>query len=538
LTTLYSTGITCYGSPAPDAIALTDLFTAGTAFASTRLTEGYASAFEVRAAGADTGTRFLVKYSGFPAAAHLYVPDFVAGSDAHVPTAGGDLGVPRNIGQYIPGSKTLVLARVTGADSTGAGGFAVGPPVGSPPVALNGAGEVTLSNGAGYAVYEVVDANPNVQESAQFPTFIAMPKVSAPAVAQESVSLGPVSGIASASQTAPIPRFLAAPAASDCDALGDCAAAYFPKLRVDATPLAIAAIEKGGVMTSQPAYIPIRNEGGGVLDWNVVISYQNGGSGWLFVDNPAGEGNASVRVWSDTKNLAAGSYQATISINGGGAGSQTIPLTLQVAAASPVVIVPPVVAPVPTVAKAVNAATFAATPLVAGSLATIMGAHLGGRNVTAAFDGTPAAVLYAGDTQINLQVPASLGSKTSATLVIAADGTPGAPFAVTLAPAWPAIFAHGVLNQDYAPNGAAAPAQAGSVLQIFATGIPKDAEVSAQFGGLTDLVPLYAGEAPGVAGVQQVNLAVPDGAGSADLRICATVAGQQTCSAPYPVVVR
>src|SRR5205085_2926068 len=161
-----------------------------------------------------------------------------------------------------------------------------------PPVVLDGASEVTLTAGSGYAVYEVVDANPSMQETVQFPTFITLPNGSAPAVAQESVSLGPVSSAFSASQTAPVPRHLAAPVGSDCNALGDCAAAYFPKLMVDATPLRIAAVEKGGPMTTAPAYIPIRNDGGGVLDWNVVISYQTG-SGWLFLDYSSGQGNAS-----------------------------------------------------------------------------------------------------------------------------------------------------------------------------------------------------------------------------------------------------
>ena len=67
LLTCPSTGISCYGSPVPDTLDLPSLFAAGTAFASTRVTEGFATAFEARAAGADTGTRFLVKYTGFPA---------------------------------------------------------------------------------------------------------------------------------------------------------------------------------------------------------------------------------------------------------------------------------------------------------------------------------------------------------------------------------------------------------------------------------------------------------------------------------------
>jgi hypothetical protein len=38
--------------------------------------------------------------------------------------------------------------------------------------------------------------------------------------------------------------------------------------------------------------------------------------------------------------------------------------------------------------------------------------------------------------------------------------------------------------------------------------------------------------------VQQVNVALPDAASSADLLICATVAGQQYCSSAYPITVQ
>jgi uncharacterized protein (TIGR03437 family) len=532
--TLYSTGITCYGSPSPSTLSMTNLFAAGTAFASTRFTEGFAAAFETRQPGIDNGVRFLVKYSGFPSNAHLYVPNVVAGSNALVPTAGGDLGVTQAVGQYVPGSNTLVLVRVSGADSTGAGGFAVYPPQGSGPQILDSVSEVALINGAGYAVYEVADSNSSVQETAQFP--ITLPNVTAPAIAAESVALAPA-GPAAASPTAPILRFLPVMPASDCNALGDCNAPYFPKLFVDASNLQISAIANGGIMTSAPAYIPIRNNGGGQMIWNAVISYQTG-SGWLYVDYSSGVGNGSVRVWSDTKNLSAGTYQATVTINAGTAGSQTIPLTLTVAPAPP----PP---PPPTntnnvtVSMVVNAATYGATPVVPGSLATVMGSHFSGKNVSATFDGIPATILFAGDSQINLQVPLAVGNKTTTSLVVTVDGSSSAPFTVNLASAWPSVFPHGVLNQNGTVNDANDPAAAGDILQIFVTGIPKGALVSAQIGNQANLIPVYAGDAPGVTGVQQVNVAVPAGAASAaSLVICATPAGgQQLCSAGYQLVL-
>ena len=123
LTQSSSSGVRCNGSPLPSVITLANLFDRGTAFFSTRVTEGFAAAFQTKDAFSDTGTRIMVRYSGFPAAARLFVPDFVAGSDAVQPTAGGDLGLTASGGQYAPSATgSLFLIRVTGADENGAGG--------------------------------------------------------------------------------------------------------------------------------------------------------------------------------------------------------------------------------------------------------------------------------------------------------------------------------------------------------------------------------------------------------------------------------
>ena len=76
---------------------------------------------------------------------------------ALLPTAGGDLGTPATVGQYVQGSQTLLLVRVLNADDTGVGGtFATLPQAnGSGVLVLNGANPVPLTNGSGYAVYEM-----------------------------------------------------------------------------------------------------------------------------------------------------------------------------------------------------------------------------------------------------------------------------------------------------------------------------------------------------------------------------------------------
>ena len=537
--TLYGTDIPCTGSPLAST-SLSALFAAGTAFASTRITESFANAFSTRGAGDDTGTRFLIGYSGFPPNAHVYIPDMVAGSSALVPSIGGDLGplgVVHAVGQYVPGSGTLLLVRVSYTDATGAGGYPLAAPSGIGPVLLDSMSEVPLTNGAGWAVYEVADTNPAVLESAQFPTFVSIPNATAAAVAQESISYAPVSAVVSASMTAPVPRFTAVTPQSDCALLNDCQAAYFPKLYVAPNPIQLTGIA-GGAMTGGLGYILVDNAGGGIMNWTALVSYTTG-SGWLALDRTSGQNNGTVLVRAVPQGLAAGTYQARIVIDAGPlAGNATIPVTLTVQAAP---VVPPTpTPPVVTVNAVVNAATFAVTPLVPGSLGTLFGANLSGKSVSATFDGDAATLLYAGATQIDFQVPASLGSKTSASLVVTVDGASSTPQTVALAPVWPAIFPHAVLNQDNTENKAGSAAKAGSILQIFGTGIPTSATVSVQIANRTNLIPLYAGAAPGLTGVQQVNVAIPGdlSAITTQLIICATAGSQQACSAAYPVVIQ
>ena len=323
--------ISCYGSPMPDTLDLPNLFAAGTAFSSTRVTEAFASAFETRAAGADTGTRFLVKFSGFPATTRLFIPDAVAGSDATQPTSGGDLNLPQAVGQYTPGSGTLVLVRVQNADATGAGGLMVTAPQGSGPVTLSSVSEVFLTGGAGYAVYEVADTNPLVQESAQFPTFIALPRLTPPAVAQETINLAPVSSVATASMTAPVPRFSSVAVQSDCKLFGDCVVPFVapPKLSLEATPIKLTAVA-GGAMTGSGGSILVHNTGSGSMAWTTSVIYSQG-SGWV-VDTPSGTNEGTVNVTAQAKSLAAGTYQATIIVNGATAGSQSVAVSLTVTA--------------------------------------------------------------------------------------------------------------------------------------------------------------------------------------------------------------
>jgi uncharacterized protein (TIGR03437 family) len=550
--TLYSTGITCVGSPLPTTVTVSNLFAANTAFASTRVTEGFAGAFQPRGAGDMNGTRFIVRYSGFPANASVYVPDFVAGSDAAVPTAGGDLGGTQSPGQYVPGSGTLLLARVQYTDATGAGGYVAATPANG---VLNTTNPVALTGGAGFVVYEVVDTNPSQVEDAQFPTFIALPSVSAPATAQETISFAPVSTLATPSPTAAVPRFEPTTPASDCSIVGDCQAGYFPKLTASASSLNLTAV--AGASSTRNVYIAVDNSAGGIMQWSASASYNQASVNWLTLSPASGQNDGTIILSANAQGLTAGTYTANVTVTAGPlAGSASFQVTLTVTAAATTGTTGTTgstggtggtggtgaTAPTPaiTVSSVVSAASFASGPLVGGSLSTVLGSNLAGTNVAVTFDGNPATLLYTGASQINLQVPAAIAAQASSTMVVTVNGASSAPQILPVSPAWPAIFSGGVLNQDNTVNGPGVGANPGSILQIFVTGLPANVPVTAIVGSQTNLTPVYAGPAPGIAGVQQVNLMVPPGTGgggSTQVAVCATAGGRQFCSTGLPLYV-
>ena len=520
------------GSPIPSTLTLDALLAAGTSFASTRVTEGYVSAFEPRQAGADTGTRIISHYTGFPAGARVLVPNAIAGSSATQPTSAGDFGTAASPGVYTPGGQgSLLLVRVTGTDANGAGGSLVWTPASMSPAPLGSFADVDMSaDGQGIAVYEVVDANPNAIENAQIPSFLGLAPSGTAYYANttQELRLGPVSDTPTASETAPVPRFVGVSGGNDCNLNGDCNANYLPQLDayLNTQPLNYVALQ-GGV--SQTRYLGVDNAGQGVLNWTVQTTYQNG-SGWLHVSPTSGINAATIRVDALPTSLAPGTYQAAVTIDGGLGGQATFPVTLTVNAGIPI----------PVVSQVINAATYASGAFVRGSLGTIKGSFAGQqRSVT--FNGIDAKLLYQDDKQINLLVPADLPNAPSAQMVVTVDHLSSSPVTVNLADSAPGIFPNGVLNQDSSLNAAGNPAEAGSVLQVFCTGLlpPEGGTATAKLGD-QDIVPDYAGEAPGIPGLQQVNVRVPAGAqtGNLDLQVCSTSAAAPVCSPPVAVSVR
>jgi uncharacterized protein (TIGR03437 family) len=519
-----STGLSTTGSPAPSTVNVANLFSTGTSFSTTRVTEGFANAFVPKDQNSDTGTRFIFKYSGLPPATRLFVPDLITGSSSLQPTSAGDLGLAQSAGIYASSPNgSLLLARVFNPNPDGSGGSPVFrvPAGGTPAMTLTTATELQVTGNAAFVVYEVVDANPAVQESAQIPTFVAIGAgAAAGTYGGMSVSFAPVSTVGIATMTDPVPRFAAVTPPGDCQVLGDCTAGYFPRLKLNTTSVPLQSASNGDPAVG---YVPFVNAGGGVLAWTANVSYQNG-SGWISLSAASGSGASTIGVRANPAGLTAGTYNATITIDAGpAAGSQSVPVVFTVGTANPMI------------SQVSSAANGTISNLVPESFASIYGTGLSGNSVTVSFDGVSANTTYLSDKQINLLVPGALMGKTSAQMLVSVDGRNSVPQTVNLVNAAPAIFTNGVLNQDGSVNSTTKPAIRNSTLQIFLTGLPPVAGATVNIGSRS-LQSVFSGQAPGVPGLEQVNVMLPaDLTGTAQLSVCSS---PTVCSPAYSVTIQ
>ena len=184
----------------------------------------------------------------------------------------------------------------------------------------------------------------------------------------------------------------------------------------------------------------------------------------------------------------------------------------------------------------------------------VLGTSLAGVKVL--FNGTPAPLLFAGPTQINVVVPSEVVNATTATIEIVTASGPLTGPAIPVAPSWPGVVLSGdqpgdgllpvaaALNEDGTVNSAANPASLGSIISVWVSGgglstypVP-DGTVRTQmqmgaptlpvvafaaplyFGilafpgqmlqGALSTEVVYAGDAAGmVAGMTQINFLIP-----------------------------
>ncbi|MBI2685372.1 MAG: hypothetical protein HYX27_03575 [Acidobacteria bacterium] len=206
-----------------------------------------------------------------------------------------------------------------------------------------------------------------------------------------------------------------------------------------------------------------------------------------------------------------------------------------------------------TSAALVNGASFVNGPLAPGQIVTLFGLELGPeelagftltaqrRVATAAggvrvlFDGTAAPVLYASSRQVAVTVPFNVAGKTTVRVQLEYQGRLTNPVNVSAASTAPAFFTASssgrgggaFLNSNGSLNTEANPAERGSIVVLYATGLGamrpalNDGELAvAPFAQIVapfkvriaerECEILYAGAAPGlVAGLVQINVRVP-----------------------------
>jgi uncharacterized protein (TIGR03437 family) len=175
-----------------------------------------------------------------------------------------------------------------------------------------------------------------------------------------------------------------------------------------------------------------------------------------------------------------------------------------------------------------------------GSLAIVKGRNLAGAAVSVTLDGIAAAVLSASADSVRIRVPESVAAGT-AQLRVTVDGEASADLSVEVSYMAPAVFPGGVLNEDSSANTETNGAAVGSTLQIFSTGLMGAGVVPAVVV-LHDrtLTPVYAGAAPGSAGVDQINAAIPTDlpAMTTWLKICGERGGATVCSEAVRVTLK
>jgi uncharacterized protein (TIGR03437 family) len=180
---------------------------------------------------------------------------------------------------------------------------------------------------------------------------------------------------------------------------------------------------------------------------------------------------------------------------------------------------------------------------------------LGSTNVT--FDGAAASLYYVSDRYIAAQVPTGLNPGSSTKIQV--NSTAGSSLAISfpVVPTKPGIFTYqiagagqakvinqdGSLNGDGTVTGSDKPAPAGSYIQVYATGLgplnppvrqgtaaPTNSlstttlSVTATIGAQPATV-YWAGAAPGLIGVYQVNVLIPTNTPSGSARLVLSAGG-------------
>jgi uncharacterized protein (TIGR03437 family) len=282
------------------------------------------------------------------------------------------------------------------------------------------------------------------------------------------------------------------------------------------------------------------------LVWTAVPNTDSGGT-WLAVSPASGVSPGAFEVTAHGDDLEPGSYTGRVTVSAAGVAARVIPVRFEVPAPPP---------PIVLEGGVVSGASFVGGGIVPGEIISILGGHLGPREgvagevdpdtgalprtlgrVTVRIGGVEAPLLFVRNDQINAQVPYEIAGSGATELTVEHRTAVSERVVLRVLEAKPAIFTRGgaagqaaALNQDGSPNGPGNPAAKGSVLQLFLTGqgtvdppvptgrrAPSAAPfpspqrtVAVTIGGVPARA-VFAGLAPGMIGVLQLNVIVPEG---------------------------
>ncbi|HME07919.1 MAG TPA: putative Ig domain-containing protein [Bryobacteraceae bacterium] len=271
------------------------------------------------------------------------------------------------------------------------------------------------------------------------------------------------------------------------------------------------------------------------IGFNVSISPASA-SNWLAVTAFTALTPATLNIAVNPTGLTPGTYSATLTISdpSNSSPSVTVPVSVNVAAS-------------PVVSAVTNAASFQAGPVAPAELLVLFGSDLGPATLVSTgsplssslagasvlFDGAPGIMLYTSAQQLAVIAPVGLAGRASTQVQVQYQGLLSPAVDVRVVDANPAIFMAdksgqgAIVNQDGTPNSVNSPAANGSVVLIFATGggqtnpptadgvpsagvAPLLLPVSVQIDGIEAGVQ-YKGAAPGLAGLDQINVQIPPG---------------------------
>jgi uncharacterized protein (TIGR03437 family) len=255
------------------------------------------------------------------------------------------------------------------------------------------------------------------------------------------------------------------------------------------------------------------------------------------IDGAAGDVLQVVKVGRQPVDIAANPVRRRLYV-GNGLGKSITVLRCISSRYCPQTAEPPVA---PRLAGVVNAAGGRAGVIAPNAYYSLFGSNLGSAGgAVSVYDTTGrerlGATVFTSPGQVNFRTPPDQPLGASVIKFIREDGATALLNATTAAVdpgVFAVVFATGPNAGQRPANDR--PARVGDILSIYGTGLgPAAGTAIVLFGGVR-VVPSYAGDAPGLPGVNQVNFTVPAGAAQGSVPVSLTVGGM--ASNPVPVIV-